>query len=78
VLLNYKATWSRQYLKLTPAAALWANTIGLFALMVFIPVMGILSDKWGRKPLLLACCVAYIVLPYPIFSYLVSGARTPS
>jgi MHS family proline/betaine transporter-like MFS transporter len=28
----------------------------------------------GRKPLLLACCVAYIVLPYPIFSYLVGGA----
>ena len=74
VLLNYMPTWSRQYLKITPAAALWANTIGLFALMVFIPIMGILSDKWGRKPLLLACCVAYIVLPYPIFSYLVGGA----
>ena len=74
VLLNYMPTWSRQYLKLTPAAALWANTIGLFALMVFIPIMGILSDEWGRKPLLLACCVAYIVLPYPIFSYLVGGA----
>src|SRR6185503_1562356 len=29
---------------------------------------------YGRKPLLLACCIAYIVLPYPIFTYLVSGA----
>jgi MFS transporter, MHS family, proline/betaine transporter len=74
VLLNYMPTWSRQHLKISPAAALWANTIGLFVLMIFIPVMGKLSDKWGRKPLLLACCVAYIVLPYPIFSYLVGGA----
>ena len=74
VLLNYMPTWSRQYLKISPAAALWANTIGLFVLMVFIPVMGKLSDKWGRKPLLLACCLAYIVLPYPIFKYLVGGA----
>ena len=74
VLLNYMPTWSRQYLKITPAAALWANTIGLLVLMLFIPVMGKLSDKYGRKPLLLACCVAYIVLPYPIFSYLVGGA----
>ena len=74
VLLNYMPTWSRQYLKITPAAALWANTIGLFVLMLFIPVMGKLSDKWGRKPLLLACCIAYIVLPYPIFKYLVGGA----
>ena len=74
VLLNYMPTWTRTYLKLTPAAALWANTIGLFALMVFIPLMGWLSDKYGRKPLLLACCVAYIVLPYPIFAYLLGGA----
>jgi MHS family proline/betaine transporter-like MFS transporter len=74
VLLNYMPTWSRQYLKITPAAALWANTIGLFVLMVAIPIMGILSDRYGRKPLLLACCIAYIVLPYPIFTYLVSGA----
>ena len=74
VLLNYMPTWSRQYLKITPAAALWANTIGLLVLMVAIPVMGILSDKWGRKPLLLACCIAYIVVPYPVFSYLAGGA----
>jgi MHS family proline/betaine transporter-like MFS transporter len=74
VLLNYMPTWSRQYLKITPAAALWANTIGLLVLMIFIPIMGILSDKWGRKPLLLACCIAYIVVPYPVFSYLAGGA----
>ncbi len=74
VLLNYMPTWSRQYLNISPAAALWANTIGLLVLMIFIPVMGKLSDRWGRKPLLLACCVAYIVLPYPIFTYLVGGA----
>src|SRR5262245_20938914 len=74
VLLNYMPTWSRTYLKITPAAALWANTIGLFVLMVAIPFMGKLSDTYGRKPLLLACCIAYIVLPFPIFKYLVGGA----
>ena len=68
VLLNYMPTWTQKYLKITPAAALWANTIGLFVLMVAIPVMGMLSDRYGRKPLLLACCIAFIVLPYPIFN----------
>ena len=34
--------------------------------------MGTLSDKWGRKPLLLACCIAFIMLPYPAFSFLIS------
>ena len=73
VLLNYMPTWTRTYLKITPAAALWANTIGLLALMIFIPLMGKLSDRYGRKPLLLACCIAYIMLPYPIFTYLLGG-----
>jgi MHS family proline/betaine transporter-like MFS transporter len=73
VLLAYMPTYTQKYLKISASAALWANTIGLLALVIFIPIMGVLSDRIGRKPLLLACCVAYIVLPYPIFSYLLSG-----
>ncbi|HEX8166752.1 MAG TPA: MFS transporter [Beijerinckiaceae bacterium] len=73
VLLNYMPTWTRQYMKLTPQAALWANTIGLFVLMAAIPFMGHLSDRFGRKPLLLACCVAFILVPLPVFAYLASG-----
>jgi MHS family proline/betaine transporter-like MFS transporter len=74
ILLSYMPTYTQKYVKLSASAALWANTIGLLVLMICIPLMGMLSDKWGRKPLLLTCCVAYIILPYPIFSFLVSGA----
>jgi MHS family proline/betaine transporter-like MFS transporter len=74
VLLSYMPTYTQKYVKLSASAALWANTIGLLVLVIFIPIMGALSDKWGRKPLLLACCLAFIVLPYPIFNFLVSGA----
>jgi MFS family permease len=74
ILLNYMPTYTQKYMNLSASQALWANTIGLFVLMVAIPVMGRLSDRVGRKPLLLGCCVAFIVLPYPIFSFLVSGA----
>lgn len=73
VLLNYMPTWTQRYMSLTPSQALWANTIGLLALMVAIPVMGRLSDRIGRKPLLIACCLCFIVVPYPVFSYLLSG-----
>ena len=74
ILLNYMPTYTQKYMNLTASQALWANTIGLFVLVAAIPVMGKLSDGIGRKPLLLACCAAFIVLPYPIFSFLVSGA----
>ena len=50
------------------------RAIGLLVLVVAIPLMGYLSDKWGRKPLLLACCIAFIVVPYPFFSFLLGGA----
>jgi MFS transporter, MHS family, proline/betaine transporter len=73
VLLTYMPTWTAKYMKLSPALALWANAIGLLVLMAVIPVMGHLSDRYGRKPLLLACCIAFIVLPWPLFNYLVSG-----
>ena len=73
VLLNYMPSWTQRYMNLTASQALWANTIGLLALMVTIPVMGRLSDRIGRKPLLIACCLCFIVVPYPVFSYLLSG-----
>jgi len=73
ILLNYMPTYTQKYMKISAAAALWSNTIGLFVLLLAIPVFGTLSDRIGRRPLLLACCVAYIVLPYPIFSFLVSS-----
>jgi len=74
VLLSYMPSWTQKYLKLTAAQALWANTIGLFVLVVAIPIMGKLSDKFGRKPLLLACCACFVVVPIPVFNFLVTGS----
>ncbi len=33
-------------------------------------------DRHGRKPLLIACCIAFILVPYPLFTYLASGNAT--
>ena len=73
VLLNYMPTWTQKYMKLSAASALWSNTIGLLVLMAAIPLMGHLSDRHGRKPLLIACCIAFIIVPLPLFTYLASG-----
>lgn len=73
IFLNYMPTFTARYASLSSAQALWSNTVGLVVLVVAIPVMGWLSDKVGRKPLLLACCAAFVVLPYPVASLLVSG-----
>jgi MHS family proline/betaine transporter-like MFS transporter len=73
IYLTYMPTFTKTYARLSSAHALWSNTIGLIVLMVAIPLMGGLSDRVGRRPLLLACCAAFIVLPYPVARLFLSG-----
>ena len=48
---------------------------GIVAL-VLIPPLGALSDRVGRKPLLIAACVAFAVLTYPMFMLMNTGSLT--
>jgi MHS family proline/betaine transporter-like MFS transporter len=73
IFLFYMPTFTQKFAGISRSAALWSNTAGLVLLMLAIPVMGALSDRIGRKPLLLACCVAFIILPYPLFHWMLSG-----
>ncbi len=73
IYLNYMPTFTRMYARLSGAQALWSNTIGLVVLLVAIPWMGKLSDRIGRRPPLLICCTAFMVLPYPVARILLSG-----
>jgi MHS family proline/betaine transporter-like MFS transporter len=59
--------------KLTSSEALWSNTLGLLALVICAPLMGRLSDRIGRKPVLLTGCILFFVLTHPAFSVIASG-----
>jgi MHS family proline/betaine transporter-like MFS transporter len=74
IMLSYMPTFTQKYAHLGRAEALWSNTIGLLVLVVAVPLMGYISDRYGRKPLLLACCLSFIILPYPLFQLMLSGA----
>jgi MFS transporter, MHS family, proline/betaine transporter len=74
IFLAYMPTFTQRYAGLGRAAALWSNTAGLLLLMIAIPYFGHLSDRYGRKPFLLACCIAFILLPYPAFYIMLGGA----
>ena len=56
-------------------AALWLSTIAAIAVIVVTPLVGLLSDRIGRKPALIALALLSAVLPIAMFS-LMSGGST--
>jgi len=67
VFLTYMPTYTRTQLHLTAAQSLWAAAASLLTLVVLVPVMGAISDRIGRKRLLLASCVLCFIIPVPCF-----------
>ncbi|SAK89485.1 general substrate transporter [Caballeronia calidae] len=67
VLLNYLPSFTTKYVGIHSSTALWLNTAGLIVMTVSIPFWGAASDRFGRKPIYAIGCIAFLVLPYPIF-----------
>jgi MFS transporter, MHS family, proline/betaine transporter len=72
-LLVWVPSFTQRFAGLTPSQALWSNTIGLIAMVCAVPLWGALSDKVGRKPLLMASAISIGVLAYPLFSLMAGG-----
>ncbi|MEO5586923.1 MAG: MFS transporter [Novosphingobium sp.] len=58
---------------LDEAGSLWLATIAAVAVIVVTPLVGLLSDRWGRKPVLVALALCSAALPIAMFS-LMAGA----
>jgi MHS family alpha-ketoglutarate permease-like MFS transporter len=52
------------------------GTIGLACFCIALPLAGHLSDRIGRKPLLLATSIGFLLLAYPMLSAIRGGGMT--
>lgn len=73
VVLVYMPTFAKTQLGIPLADAFVAQVTGLVCLTLVIPVCGALSDRIGRKPILMAAAIAYFVLLYPLFDWVHSA-----
>lgn len=70
----YMATFASRYAHITSTQALWTSTLSLVIVMLVAPLMGALSDRVGRKPVLLVSCSFFALLSYPLYLFIVSGS----
>ncbi|WP_321936297.1 MFS transporter [Paraburkholderia sp. J8-2] len=66
MLSSYMVTYVEHEVGLSRHDALMASNFALLTQMILLPVMGALSDRVGRKPLLLFGCFATAILIYPL------------
>jgi len=71
--LVYMTSYIRNVGKLSASTSLWIGTTCITVFVILIPFWGALSDRVGRKPLMLVSCVGFIVLSYPLFMMASSG-----
>lgn len=69
----YTPTFGREVLKLNSIDALLVTVCIGVSNLFWLPVMGALSDRIGRKPLLILFTVLMFVSAYPALSWLVSS-----
>ncbi len=58
---------------ITESDSLWLSTIAAVVVILVTPMVGALSDRFGRKPVLLILCGCSAVLPITLFSLMASG-----
>lgn len=68
VLLVYMPTFARQQLGMTLAEAFEVQVIALLLLTAAVPAFGALSDRVGRRPVLLCGAAGLLLALYPLFA----------
>jgi MHS family proline/betaine transporter-like MFS transporter len=67
--ISYLPTYATTYLHLPMNDAFTALGVAIMVTVLLIPLFGSLSDKIGRRPILLGSSFIYLILIYPLFSW---------
>ena len=73
----YTPTFGTAVLHLTATGSLLVTLLVGASNFIWVPAMGALSDKVGRRPLLIAFTILTIATAYPALSWLVSAPSLP-
>src|SRR5438132_7233625 len=69
----YTPTFGQQVLRMTPNDSYIVTLFVGLTNLLWLPLSGALSDKIGRRPILLACTMLALITAYPAMSWLVAA-----
>jgi MHS family proline/betaine transporter-like MFS transporter len=78
LVVAFVPTYLQSFVGMDHVHALTIATLATLLNIVVIPLPAWLSDRAGRKPVLVAASVAFVVLGYPLFLLLASGRFGPT
>lgn len=64
---TYLSTYFQQQGWMSVSTATWSTTVSTFLAAVGVPFWAALSDRIGRKPILIGACLCNLLLAYPAF-----------
>ncbi|WP_038959204.1 MFS transporter [Bradyrhizobium japonicum] len=76
IILVFMPTYLGLVSKIDRSAALLVTTVGLIVYALVCPIAGILSDRYGRKKVLLVANLGTAILTYPLLAILGTGDLT--
>ena len=62
--------------KFSEADSLWLSTLAAVMVIAVTPFVGLASDRFGRRPVLVALSLASAALPISMFALMAGGSRT--
>lgn len=73
VTFGYTVTYAKVVLKLPVTESFMVQMIAAIVMVIVVPIAGAASDRFNRRGLLLASLIGYIVVLYPLYSWVTSA-----
>lgn len=77
IFLVYMPLFAQKHAGLSAAQATWSNTICIAAIILLVPLVGRLSDRFGRRPFLLCSCLLVLTMVVPAMWMMVAFRSFP-
>jgi MHS family proline/betaine transporter-like MFS transporter len=73
IVVTFVVSYLENFIKLPRDTALWISTASMTAFMITIPLIGLLIDRIGRKPVMVAGAIGFFVLSSFAFTGFLTG-----